>query len=114
MGMREQDSSFEVVSLASESAAEGYDNHRIAEVNDHEVRISTMTEAYRWHLHPDSDECFLVVEGGLFVDFDERTVEVLAGQMITVKRGVRHRTRPVGERSVNLTFERTGARTEFC
>ena len=108
-----QNSSFEVVNLSIESAAgQSYDNHPIAKVNDHEVRISTMTEAYHWHCHPDSDESFLALEGGLFIDFDDRTVELLPGQMITVNRGVRHRTRPIGKRSVNLTFERAGARSE--
>src|ERR1700684_1021590 len=106
-------SSFEVVNLSTESAAaQSYDNHQIAKVNDHEVRISTMTEAYHWHCHPDSDESFLALEGGLFIDFDDRTVELLPGHMITVPRGVRHRTRQMGERSVNLTFERVGARSE--
>lgn len=108
-----QNSSFEVISLAAESATpESYNNHPIARVNDHEVRISIMTEPYHWHHHPDSDESFLALEGGLFIDFDDRTVELLPGQMITVQRGVRHRTRPVGKRSVNLTFERAGALTE--
>jgi mannose-6-phosphate isomerase-like protein (cupin superfamily) len=108
-----QNSSFEVIHLASESAATtSYDNHPVARVNDHEVRISTMTEAYHWHCHPDSDESFLALEGGLFIDFDDRTIELLPGEMITVNRGVRHRTRPISERSVNLTFERAGARSE--
>ena len=109
-----QNSSFEVVDLASESAkATSYDNHAVAKVNDHEVRLSTMTEAYHWHCHPDSDQSFLALEGGLFIDFDDRTVELRPGQMITVNRGVRHRTRPIGTRSVNLTFERAGARSEM-
>ena len=109
-----QNSAFDVIQLSAESAAaKNYDNHPIARVNDHEVRISTMTEAYAWHRHPDSDEVFLAVEGGLFIDFDDRTVELRPGQMLTVSRGVRHRTRPVGARSVNLTFERAGARTEM-
>jgi len=108
-----QNSSFEVVNLSIESAAsQSYDNHSIAKVNDHEIRISTMTEAYHWHCHPDSDESFLALEGGLLIDFDDRTVELLPGQIITVNRGVRHRTRPMGKRSVNLTFERVGARSE--
>jgi len=81
-------------------------------VNDHEVRVSTMTEDYHWHCHPDSDESFLALEGGLYIDFDDRTVALMPGQMITVERDVRHRTRPIGTRSVNLTFERTGARSE--
>jgi mannose-6-phosphate isomerase-like protein (cupin superfamily) len=108
-----QNSSFEVISLSAESATTAsYNNHSIATVNDHEVRISVMTEAYHWHSHPDSDESFLSLEGGLLVDFDDRTVELLPGHMITVKRGVRHRTRPIGDRSVNLTFERANAQTE--
>ena len=99
--------SFSVITLASEYATDkSYDNHAIANVNDHVVRISTMTEPYHWHSHPDSDETFLAMEGGLFIDFDEQTIELLPGQMITVLRGVRHRTRPIGKRSVNLTFER--------
>ena len=108
-----QNSSFEVINLSLESATtESYDNHPIAKVNDHEVRISTMTAAYHWHCHPDSDESFLALEGGLYIDFDDRTVTLLPGHMITVNRGVRHRTRPMGERSVNLTFERAGALSE--
>lgn len=108
-----QNSSFEVIDLSLESVtSETYNNHPIAKVNDHEIRISTMTEAYHWHCHPDSDETFLALEGGIFIDFDDRTVELLPGHMITVNRGVRHRTRPVGKRSVNLTFERADARSE--
>ena len=113
MVQRMQNSSFEVIDLLLESPRAGsYDNHPIAKVNDHEVRISTMTEAYHWHCHPDSDESFLALEGGLFIDFDDRTIKLLPGHMITVNRGVRHRTRPIGERSVNLTFERAGARSD--
>jgi len=109
-----QNSSFEVLDLSRESATtESYDNHRIAQLNDHEARMSTMTEAYPWHCHPDSDEVFLALEGGLFIDFDDRTVELRPGHMMTVNRGVRHRTRPIGARSVNLTFERAGAETKM-
>jgi mannose-6-phosphate isomerase-like protein (cupin superfamily) len=108
-----QDSSFEVIDLSSESVvAKSYDNHPIAKVNDHEVRISTMTADYHWHRHPDSDQTFLALVGGLFIDFDDRTIELLPGQMITVGVGVRHRTRPIGARSVNLTFERAEAQSE--
>jgi mannose-6-phosphate isomerase-like protein (cupin superfamily) len=106
--------SSKVVTLSAESTiSKPYDNHSISQVNDHEVRISTMTEAYHWHCHPDSDETFLSLEGGLFIDFDEGTVELRPGQMISVPRGVRHRTRPVGERSVNLTFERSNAASQM-
>ncbi len=112
--MQPQNSGFRIIHLASESAkAAAYNNHPIARVNDHEIRISTMTEPFAWHCHPDSDETFLVLEGGLFIDLDDRTVELPPGHMITIERGVRHRTRPTGARSVNLTFERATTRTKL-
>jgi mannose-6-phosphate isomerase-like protein (cupin superfamily) len=96
----------EVITLKAEYSTEsGYDNHPIASVNDHVVRISNMTEPYHWHFHPNSDETFLAIEGRLCIEFESGSVELVPGQMLTVTRGVRHRTRPVGPRSVNLTFE---------
>jgi mannose-6-phosphate isomerase-like protein (cupin superfamily) len=102
----------EVITLKVESATHsGYDNHSIAKTNDHVVRISTMTEPYHWHFHPNSDETFLVVEGRLCIEFEGGSVELDPGQLVTIPRGVRHRTRPVSGRSVNLTFELAQAET---
>lgn len=96
----------EIITLEAESSTHsGYDNHPITSTNDHVVRIATMTGPYHWHLHPNSDETFLVIEGRLAIDFDGGSLELHPGQLITIPRGVPHRTRPVGERSVNLTFE---------
>jgi mannose-6-phosphate isomerase-like protein (cupin superfamily) len=68
-------------------------------------RLATMTEPYYWHLHPNSDETFLVIEGRLSIEFESGSLELDPGQLLTIPSGVRHRTRPVGARSVNLTFE---------
>ncbi len=101
-----------VVTVLDEARSqEGYDNHPVASVNDQVVRISTMTEPYFWHHHPDSDEVFLVVEGRLRIELEEGVLELGPGQMTTIPRGVRHRTLPVGGRSVNLTVEARDART---
>jgi len=95
-----------IITLAEEAdTQQAYDNHPVAEVNDHVVRISVMTEAYHWHHHPDSDETFLCVEGELVMEFEDGTCVLKPGQLLTVPRGVRHRTRPNGARSVNLTVE---------
>ncbi len=84
-----------VISLLKESRRDkSYDNHTIAAVNDHVVRISTMTEPYPWHVHPNSDETFLVLEGRLRIEFDQGTIELAPGDMATVRRGVRHRLCP--------------------
>ncbi|VXA96386.1 conserved hypothetical protein [Burkholderia sp. 8Y] len=93
---------------------DGYLNRVIATVNDHGIHISVMTAPYDWHLHPDSDETFIVTEGTLVIDFEDGPVDVHAGQLLTIPAGVRHRTRPKGARSVNLTVERKNAASVFC
>lgn len=98
---------------SSRLITEAYDNRSIATVNDHEIRMSVMTSGFAWHRHPDSDESFAVLEGELVIEFEDGEVTLRPGQFLTVNRGVLHRTRPKGDRSVNLTFERVGAATEF-
>ncbi|HEX5181537.1 MAG TPA: cupin domain-containing protein [Allosphingosinicella sp.] len=97
----------------SRAVTEAYRNVSLGAVNDHEVRLSVMTGQFRWHRHPDSDETFLVVDGELVIEFPDREMVIKPGQLATVPAGTLHRTRPVGERSVNLTFERAGAETIF-
>jgi mannose-6-phosphate isomerase-like protein (cupin superfamily) len=91
-----------------------YSNVSLGEVNDHEIRMSVMTGQFRWHRHPDSDETFYGVDGELVIEFEDREVVVRPGQFVTVPAGALHRTRPAGERSVNLTFERKDAETVFA
>jgi mannose-6-phosphate isomerase-like protein (cupin superfamily) len=101
-----------ISSLRAEGSSRGaYDNHPIANVNDHNIRVSVMTQPFHWHSHPNSDETFLVVEGRIAIEFEEGVIELGEGEFATVPRGRRHRTRPVGERSVNLTFEAANAAT---
>ena len=97
----------------SKRITETYHNESLARVNDHEIRMSVMTEQFRWHRHPDSDETFYGIDGELVIEFEDREVVLGPGQMITVPAGTLHRTRPKNRRSVNLTFERVNAPTEF-
>jgi mannose-6-phosphate isomerase-like protein (cupin superfamily) len=97
----------------SRAVIDGYRNVSLGQVNDHEIRMSVMTEQFRWHRHPDSDETFFGVDGALVIEFADHEVVVKPGQLVTVPAGTLHRTRPAGERSVNLTFERVGAETAF-
>jgi mannose-6-phosphate isomerase-like protein (cupin superfamily) len=97
----------------SRAVTEAYRNVSLGEVNDHEIRMSVMTEQFRWHRHPDSDETFVGVDGELIIQFEDSEAVLKPGQLVTVPAGTLHRTRPAGERSVNLTFERAGAETVF-
>lgn len=82
-----------------------YENVVIAQINDHVVRMSLMTEPYFWHSHPNSDEMFIGLEGIVIIELLDQRVELGPGQMFTISRGVKHRTAPAGARSINLTIE---------
>jgi mannose-6-phosphate isomerase-like protein (cupin superfamily) len=102
------------VNLSQQSAAvqQTYKNFVLVGVNDHCVRMAVMTGEYRWHHHPHSDECFLVVERLLEIDFADRpTIQLRPGEMFTIPAGVSHRTR-AKVRTVNLCFENTQAYTD--
>jgi len=55
-----------------------------------------------------------VIECVLIIEFEEGPVHLQAGQLLTVPAGTRHRTRPAGARSVNLTIEKANAATVMC
>lgn len=97
----------------SKDVTEAYRNSSLGDVNDHEIRMSVMTEQFPWHHHPDSDETFFGVEGELIIEFRHGQIVVGPGEFVTVPAGTVHRTRPAGDKSVNLTFERRKTSTIF-
>jgi mannose-6-phosphate isomerase-like protein (cupin superfamily) len=92
---------------------EPYFNTVINSLNDHVVRMGIMTAPYPWHLHPDSDETFIGVEGSVIIETPEGIFELTPGTSITIPANLAHRTRPKGTRSVNLTVEKAGMHTIF-
>lgn len=104
------ESPIDLLQQAKELSGE-YENIMLAKVNDHVVRIGMMTGPYFWHLHPDSDETFLGLEGSVILELPDRRIELGPGQMFTVPMGIAHRTSPAGARSVNLTIESARATT---
>ena len=71
----------------SRRISDQYSNQLLGRVNDHEIRMSVMTEQYRWHQHPDSDETFFGVDGELIIEFDGRQIIVQPGHFVTVPAG---------------------------
>lgn len=79
-------------------------NFEVSDLNDHVIRLSVMKKDFHWHSHSNSDEFFYVVEGELFIDLEDCTEVLSPGQMITIPKNVRHRTR-AKQRTVILCFE---------
>ena len=68
-------------------------NQTLTEVNGSVVRVGIVEGEYHWHKHESDDEFFFVLEGKLFVDLKDRTIELNPGQGVTITKNVIHRTR---------------------
>ena len=71
--------------------AEDYAVGLIAKMNNYEFKIVRFKGDFVWHSHPDTDETFIVMEGILVMNFRDRKVEVHAGEMIVIPKGVEHK-----------------------
>lgn len=75
--------------------------------NGHDLMVVKARGALDWHVHPDTDDFFLVLDGRLRLETEEGNVELAAGELYVVPRGVRHR--PVAEDGCTiLLIEPTG------
>jgi len=72
----------------------------VAEMNDYQFKIVKLKGDFVWHDHKDTDETFIVVEGNLRIDFREGAVNLLAGEMFVVPKGIEHK--PYAEDAVKL------------
>jgi mannose-6-phosphate isomerase-like protein (cupin superfamily) len=63
----------------------------IAKMNDYDFKIVKFKGDFVWHSHPETDETFIIIEGTLVMNFRDRTVEVRAGEMIVIPKGVEHK-----------------------
>lgn len=107
--------SLQVIDLPQEAEAvtEEYRNQVLNRVNDSCLRLAVFQGKYRWHVHPASDELFVVLQGAIVIELEDgSSIRVGPLQAATVPAGVVHRTIGVG-RTVNLCFEKTQAETVF-
>jgi mannose-6-phosphate isomerase-like protein (cupin superfamily) len=63
----------------------------VAMMNNYEFKIVKFKGDFVWHSHPETDETFIVLEGILVMNFRDRKVEVHAGEMIVIPKGVEHK-----------------------
>ena len=72
----------------------------IAEMNDYQFKIVKIKGDFVFHNHQNTDETFIVLEGSLRIDFNDGAVEVNAGEMFVVPKGVEHK--PYAEQEVKM------------
>jgi mannose-6-phosphate isomerase-like protein (cupin superfamily) len=101
--------SLAMIDLPAEIAAhEPWFNQTLTTVNEAVVRLGVIEGDFHWHHHDDTDEFFLVLEGQLLIDLEDREPVVLnPHQGYTIPRGVEHRTRAPGRTAI-LMVEAAG------
>jgi mannose-6-phosphate isomerase-like protein (cupin superfamily) len=88
-----------------------YSPRIVTRVNDYDVRIAHALGDHVWHVHEDTDEFFLVLDGRFDValrdaDGAERTVSLHTGDTFVVPRGTEHK--PSSPGGSILMFEPSG------
>jgi len=88
-----------------------YSPRIVGRVNDYDVKIAHTRGEHVWHVHQDTDEFFLVLDGRFDIALreaggQERTVELSAGDIFVVPRGTEHK--PSSPGGAILMFEPAG------
>ena len=63
----------------------------IAEMNNYQFKLVKIKDDFIWHQHEDTDEVFIVLDGTIFIEFENETIQIDEGEMIVVPKGVRHK-----------------------
>lgn len=78
----------------------------IAELNDYQFKLVRLKGEFVWHKHDDTDEAFIVLDGNLVIELSHGRVQLSAGEMFVVQRGMEHRPRAQEECHVLLVEPR--------
>jgi mannose-6-phosphate isomerase-like protein (cupin superfamily) len=84
------------LTAALASFSDSYDPRIVARVNDYDVRIAHASGEHVWHVHADTDEFFLVLDGQFDVALRdeagrEATVSLRQGDVFVVPKGTEHK-----------------------
>jgi mannose-6-phosphate isomerase-like protein (cupin superfamily) len=63
----------------------------VAKMNNYEIKVVRFKGVFVWHSHAETDETFIILDGTMVMSFRDKTVELRAGDLIVIPRGVEHR-----------------------
>jgi mannose-6-phosphate isomerase-like protein (cupin superfamily) len=91
-----------------------YSPRIVGRVNDYDLKIAHAKGEHVWHVHEHTDEFFLVIDGQFGIalrepDGRERSVELRAGDIFVVPKGLEHKPSSAG--GAILMFEPSGTLT---
>ena len=81
--------------------------HRVAAINDYDVKVVKVLGEFVEHTHADTDEFFLVLDGELIIEVPDGEARLHRHDLYVVQKGAKHRPRADVETTVML-FEPRG------
>ena len=86
--------------------SEHWSPKEIAEMTDYQFKHAKLDGEFVWHTHTDTDEGFIVIEGSMCIELEDGLVELSAGEMYVVPKGVMHRPYAENECKIMLVEPR--------
>ena len=72
----------------------------VAQMNNYHFKLVKAHGDFVWHSHSDTDEVFLIIDGALTIEFRDGKVQLHAGEMFVIPKGVEHK--PLAENECHL------------
>jgi mannose-6-phosphate isomerase-like protein (cupin superfamily) len=71
--------------------AEHWSPKIVAQMNDYHFKLVKIQGDFVWHSHGETDEVFIVLDGKMHISFRDGEVNLGAGEMFVVPKGVEHK-----------------------
>jgi len=72
----------------------------VAQMNDYHFKLVKFQGDFVWHSHADTDEVFITLDGEMSIEFRDGKVELKAGELFVVPKGVEHK--PYAEKECKI------------
>ena len=63
----------------------------VAQMNDYHFKLVKFQGEFVWHCHDNTDEVFIVLHGDMSIAFRDGSINLKAGEMFVVPKGVEHK-----------------------
>ena len=63
----------------------------ITRMNDYEFKLVKIEGEFVWHSHAETDDVFVVLEGEMSIKLRDGQVDLKAGEMFVVPKGIEHK-----------------------
>ena len=70
---------------------EYYQPKIIAKMNEYHFKLAKLKGNFVWHIHPETDEAFIIMHGELEIELRDGKVTLGKGEMFVVPKGVEHK-----------------------